>query len=82
MLLGVSVYPEQVSMEEIDAYLALASKYGFKKVFTSMFSVEGTKEEVFAYFKKFCDIAHQYGMVVDGDCNTMFLHKMGQQKKI
>ncbi len=51
MLLGVSVYPEQVSMEEIDAYLALASKYGFKKVFTSMFSVEGTKEEVFAYFK-------------------------------
>lgn len=75
--LGVSVYPEQEKLEDIDAYLALASKYGFKKVFTSLFSVPGTKEEVFAYFKEFTGIAHKYGMEVDGDCNTEFFQKMG-----
>ena len=44
--LGVSLYPEQEKLEDIDAYLELASKYGFTKVFTSMFSVEGTREEI------------------------------------
>ena len=37
--LGVSVYPEQETLEQIDAYLKLASSHGFTKVFTSMFSV-------------------------------------------
>lgn len=42
--LGVSVYPEQESLQQIDEYLKLASSHGFTKVFTSMFSVPGTKE--------------------------------------
>ena len=74
--LGVSVYPEQETIEQIDSYLALASKYGFTKVFTSLFSVDGTKEEVFNYFKGFCDIAHKYGMIVSGDANTEFFKNM------
>lgn len=76
-ILGVSLYPEQESMEEIDNYLSLASKYGFTKIFTSMFSVPGTKQEVFDYFKNFCDLAHKYGMKVSGDCNTNFFKQMG-----
>ena len=75
--LGVSVYPEQETIEQIDAYLKLASSYGFTKVFTSMFSIEGDKDEVTQYFKNFTGIAHQYGMKVSGDCNTKFLEKMG-----
>lgn len=75
--LGVSVYPEQETLEQIDAYLKLASSHGFTKVFTSMFSVPGTKEEVAAYFRNFTGIAHKYGMKVSGDCNTYFLEKMG-----
>ena len=81
LTLGVSLYPEQETIEEIDRYLKTASKYGFTKVFTSMFSVPGTKEEVFDYFKKFCEIAHSYGMKVSGDCNTEFLEKMGASEK-
>ena len=77
VVLGVSVYPEQETIEEIDQYLKLASSYGFKKVFTSMFSIEGTKEEVSQYFKNFTGIAHKYGMIVSGDCNTQFFEKMG-----
>lgn len=79
--LGVSLYPEQEKIEDIDNYLALASKYGFTKVFTSMFSVDGTKEEIIEYFKNFTSIAHKYGMVVSGDCNGMFIEKMGASEK-
>lgn len=75
--LGVSVYPEQETLEEIDAYLKLASSYGFTKVFTSVFSVPGTKEEVISYFKNFTAIAHKYGMKVCGDCNTDLFAKLG-----
>lgn len=77
MKLGVSVYPEQETLEQIDAYLGMAAKYGFTKVFTSMFSVEGTKEEIITYFKDFSAIAHKYGMVVSGDCNGEFFGRMG-----
>ena len=48
-----------------------------KKVFTSMFSVPGTKEEVIAYFKDFTKIVHKYGMVVSGDCNSELFHRLG-----
>ena len=49
--LGVSLYPEQEKLEDIDAYLKLASEHGFTKVFTSMFSVDGTREEIIKNFK-------------------------------
>lgn len=79
--LGISVYPEQETIDEIEQYLTLASKYGFSKVFTSMFSVPGTKEEVFNYFKNFTEIAHKHNMIVSGDCNTQFFKKMGATEK-
>ena len=81
LVLGVSVYPEQETLEEIDAYLKMASAHGFTKVFTSMFSIPGDKEEVKSYFKDFTDIAHKYGMKVSGDCNTEFFAKMGASEK-
>ena len=34
-------------IEEIEEYLRMVSKHGFTRVFSSMFSVEGTAEEVF-----------------------------------
>ena len=76
VMLGVSLYPEQETLEEIDAYLKKASAYGFKKVFTSMFSVPGTKEEIIAYFKDFTKIVHKYGMIVSGDCNSELFHRL------
>ena len=56
--LGLSLYPEQENLEDIDRYLALASKYGFTKVFTSMFSVEGTREDIVAKGYKPCGNCH------------------------
>ena len=76
VMLGVSLYPEQETLEAIDDYLKKASTYGFKKVFTSMFSVPGTKEEIIAYFKDFTKIVHKYGMIVSGDCNSELFHRL------
>ena len=59
--LGVSLYPEQETKEEIESYLKLASQNGFTKVFTSLFSIDGTNEEIFNFFKELTDIAHKNG---------------------
>ncbi len=67
--LGLSLYPEQESLEDIESYLKMASERGFTKAFTSLFSVQGTKEEIINYFKNFTTIAHRYGFEVDGDVN-------------
>ncbi len=75
--MGISVYPDLSPFEEIRDYLALAGRYGAKRVFSSMFSVEGSKEEIFGYFKKLIDEAHKYGMEVSLDVNTRFLEDMG-----
>lgn len=74
--LGFSLYPEQESLEEIEEYLKKGKEAGFDKVFTSLFSVEGTKEELMNYFKGFTELAHKYGYEVDGDCNGAFFDTM------
>lgn len=67
--LGVSVYPDIRPLDEIADYLRLASKHGFTRVFTSMFSVEGTPDEVLAYFRDLDAVAHECGMEVSLDIN-------------
>lgn len=75
--LGVSVYPDLRPIEEIKEYLRLAAKYGCKRVFSSMFSVEGTKEEVLCYFKELIDAAHEVEMEVSLDVNPMCFKQLG-----
>lgn len=75
--LGISVYPDIRPIEEIKEYLKLASKYGCKRVFSSMFSVEGTKEEVLDYFRELIEAAHEVNMEVSLDVNPQCLEKMG-----
>lgn len=75
--LGVSVYPDLSPLSEIEEYLKLAGKYGARRVFSSMFSVEGTPEEILDYFRRMNSIAHENGMEVSLDVNTEFLEKIG-----
>lgn len=75
--IGVSVYPDLSPIEDIEAYLKLASRYGVTRVFSSMFSVEGTNEEILDYFRNFIRIAHENHMEVSLDVNPMFLKKLG-----
>ncbi len=75
--LGISVYPDLKPLEEIEAYFELAGRYGVSRVFSSMFSVEGTKEEVLEYFRKLIVAAHKNNMKVSLDVNPMCFEKMG-----
>lgn len=74
---GVSVYPDIETKEEIYDYLKLASQYGVTRVFSSLFSVEGTKEEVFNYFKELCDMAHEFNIRVSLDVNPEAFDRLG-----
>ena len=75
--LGISLYPEQEAREDVVKYIRTAAKYGFTRIFTSMFSVPGTAEEVLAFFKDLCDIAHENGMIVIADANPQLFARLG-----
>lgn len=75
--LGISVYPDLKPLDEIEKYFELASKYGASRVFSSMFSVEGTKEEVLEYFRNLIVAAHKNNLKVSLDVNPMCFEKMG-----
>ena len=74
---GISVYPDLSTAEEIREYFRLASKYGCTRVFSSMFSVEGTNEEIVDYFREMIRDAHENNLLVSLDVNPGFLDKLG-----
>ena len=76
-VLGVSVYPDIRPLDEIADYLHLASSYGYTRVFTRMFSVEGTPEEVLAYFRDLDGVAHECGMEISLDINPECMARLG-----
>jgi len=75
--LGISVYPDLRPFAEIESYIQLASKYNVKRIFSSMFSVKGSNEEIINYFTQLINCAHQYDIVVELDVNHEFLDKIG-----
>lgn len=62
--IGISIYPEKSTFEKDAAYLDLAHKYGFKRVFTSLLEINGDKEAVLKGFKKVVAYATHLGMEV------------------
>lgn len=74
---GISVYPDLSPLEDIKAYMALAARYGCSRVFSSMFSVEGSEQEILGYFKEFIDAAHSVGLQVSLDVNGPCLERFG-----
>lgn len=75
--LGLSLYPEQETMEEMTEYIECASKYGFTRIFTSMFSVPGEVEAVKKLFTELCTLAHAHHMEVCVDANSQMFEKYG-----
>jgi len=75
--LGISVYPDLRSLDEIIDYMKLASKYGVTRLFSSMFSVEGTAEEILDLFLKMNDAAHECGIETSLDINPDLIEKVG-----
>lgn len=67
--LGISIYPERSTFEQDKAYLDLAHKYGFKRVFTSLLQIKEDKEKVLGEFKRVVDYANSLDMEVMVDIN-------------
>ncbi len=77
MQLGVSVYPDIQELDDIKNYIELAGKYNYSVLFSSMWSIDGTKEEIYDYFYELIQAAHNNNIKVDLDVNPACLQKMG-----
>src|SRR5659263_649570 len=75
--IGFSVYPAHTSLEQNFAYIDLANKYHFKRVFTCLLSVSGEREKIMDEFKKTIARANEYGMNVIADINPEVFRYLG-----
>lgn len=60
--LGISIYPEHTSYNDNIAYMDLASKYGFTRIFTCLLSVKKPKNEIIQEFKGLIEHGNNLGM--------------------
>jgi hypothetical protein len=74
--LGISIYPEKASFEENIAYLRLAHKYGFTRVFTCLLSVDGDKIKKTQEFKEIINEAGRLGMEVIADVSPSLFSEL------
>lgn len=75
--LGISIYPEQTTLEKDKEYLLLASKYGFKRVFTSLLEIKDGKESVLERFQDTVSYANELGFEVMIDINPSLFKQLG-----
>ena len=75
--LGISIYPEHSTPEADEAYMELASRHGFDRIFTCLLSVKRTREETLEEFGRFMRIAHHHGFGVTVDTNPEVFEHLG-----
>lgn len=76
--LGISLYPEHSTLQKDKEYITLAAKYGIKRIFTCLLSVDNkTKEQILVEFRDMIDHAHTYGMEVILDVAPFVFDKLG-----
>ena len=75
--IGISIYPEKSTPEKDIAYLELAKKYGFTRVFTSLLQIKENKEEVLHQFKTVVQKAKELGFEVMVDINPDLFAQLG-----
>lgn len=74
--LGISLYPNHTSLAECLAYIELAAKYGFKRIFTCLISVDDNGiEQAIKEFKEITACANKYGMEVIADVEPAIFKK-------
>lgn len=76
--LGISIYSGHTSHKDNLAYIELAAKYGFKRIFTCLISLEGRAiEETVKEFKEMTDLANKYGLEVIADIDQSVFKRYG-----
>lgn len=74
--IGISIYPDRSTFEKDKAYLDLANRYGFKRVFTSLLQIKGDKDEVLQKFKQVVRYATDLGMEVMVDISPALFKQL------
>lgn len=62
--LGISIYPEKSSLDEIKSYLKKTSDLGFSRIFSCLLSVNKPAEEIKREFTEINEYAHTLGFEV------------------
>ena len=75
--LGLSIYPEKTTNEEIFEYLDLASQYGFSRIFSCLLSVDDTKENIKNKFKEINEYAKSKGYEIILDVSPRVFSELG-----
>lgn len=75
--LGVSIYPEKSSVDEILAYLEAASKIGAKRIFSCLLSVPKDPAQIKADFLDIHKAAHKLGYEIVLDVNPQVFKDLG-----
>ena len=76
-MFGISIYPEKSTKEEIFNYIKRAEKYGFKRIFSCLLSVNGSKEKVKSDFKEINTFAKEHGFEVIVDVSPKVFSELG-----
>lgn len=75
--LGISVYPEHTTVERNEAYLELAAKHGFSRIFTCLLSVDKGADDTVEEFRGLMQKAHELGFTVAVDTNEHVFERLG-----
>ena len=75
--LGLSIYPEKSTKEEIMTYLKKASEYGFTRIFSCLLSVEKSPVEIKAEFLEMNRFAKALGYEVIVDVSPRVFKELG-----
>lgn len=62
--LGISIYPDKTSVEEMKDYIEKAASVGFSRIFSCLLSVDKPKEIIKKEFTEINDFAHSFGYEV------------------
>lgn len=75
--LGISIYPEKSSMDEVKSYIKKASEAGFSRIFSCLLSVGDDVEQIKREFREVNDYAHEHGFEVILDVSPSVFEKLG-----
>ncbi|MBF8969660.1 MupG family TIM beta-alpha barrel fold protein [Streptococcus sp. NLN76] len=79
---GFSLYPENYSLEECQAYMELLKAYGAKRLFMSLLQLEGVGAEPLEHYRQLIAVASNLGIEVIADVSPGFLESNGWQGQL
>ena len=75
--LGISIYADKTSVEDMKEYILKAEKAGFTRVFSCLLSVDKPKEEIKAEFKEINEFARSHGFEIIVDVSPRVFGDLG-----